>query len=184
MGTGGGLVVIDFSEHGNSAHFRREGWSGQEPDRVWGVGPRSVLRVPLQSSGRPIMLEAELGPNHAPPEIDGQLVRVRVNGAPVGGIRLMALSVLRCNIDPALTRADGLLEIEFECPGFYVPAGLGGDSSDPRPLSCWFTFVRLYTTDMFSPGPHFPASELPIPRRSLSAAATCGCTFQRDAGSL
>ena len=129
MGTGGGLVVIDFSEQGNSAHFRGEGWSGQEPDRVWGIGPRSVLRVPLQSSGRSMMLEAELGPCHAPPEIVGQIVQVRVNGAVIGGSRVQALSVLRCEIDPALARPDGILEIEFECPGFYVPAGLGGSIS-------------------------------------------------------
>jgi hypothetical protein len=162
MGTGGGLIVIDFSEQGNSAHFRGEGWSGQEPDRVWGIGPRSVLRVPLQSSGRPMMLEAELGPCHAPPEIAGQIVHVRVNGAAAGGIRLEGLSMLRCEIDPAVARPDGILEIEFEFPGFYVPAGLG-DSVDQRPLSCWFTFVRVYTTDMFNPGPHFPPSEPDIP---------------------
>jgi hypothetical protein len=162
MGTGGGLVVIDFSEQGNSGHFRGEGWSSQESDRVWAIGPRSVLRVPLQASGRPMMLEAELGPCHAPPEIAGQIVHVRVNGSPVGGIRLEALSMLRCEIDPALSSPDGILEIEFECPGFYVPAGLG-DSVDQRPLSCWFTFVRLYTTDMFHPGPQFPASEPDIP---------------------
>ena len=182
MGTGGGLVVIDFSEWGNSAHFRGEGWSGQEPDRVWGVGPRSVLRVPLQSSGRPMILEAELGPCHAPPEIAGQLVHVHVNGVPVGGIRLTALSVLRCNIDPALARPDGLLEIEFECPGFYVPAGLG-DSNDQRPLSCWFTFVRVYTTDMFSPGPHFAASEPDTPEIAVTPPFA-DATFPSGAGCL
>jgi hypothetical protein len=62
MGTGGGLVVIDFSEQGNSAYFRRDGWSGQESDRVWGIGPRSVLVVPIQSSGRSIVMEAEIAP--------------------------------------------------------------------------------------------------------------------------
>ena len=167
MGTGGGLIVIDFSEQGNSAHFRGEGWSGQEPRMVWGIGSRSVLRVPIQSSGRPMMLEAELGPCRAPPEIAGQIVHVRVNGTTIGGIRLEARSVLRCGIDPALARPDGMLEIEFECPGFYVPAWLGV-SGDRRPLSCWFTFVRVYTTDMFSPGPHFPPSEPDIPEAGLS----------------
>jgi hypothetical protein len=114
-----------------------------------------------------MMLEAELGPCHAPPEIAGQIVQVRVNGAVVGSSRLQTLSVLRCGIDPALARPDGLLEIEFECPGFYVPAGLGG-SGDRRPLSCWFTFVRVYTTDMFRPGPHFPPSEPGTPEIVLT----------------
>jgi hypothetical protein len=167
MGTGGSLIVIDFSEQGNSAHFRAEGWSGQEPGRVWGIGPRSALRVPIQSSGRPMMLEAEIGPNHGPPEVTGQIVNVRVNGTVIGGVRLEALSVIRCSIDPVIARPDGILEIEFECPGFHVPAWLGV-SGDQRSLSCWFTFVRLYTTDMFEPGPHFPASDPAIPVIGLS----------------
>jgi hypothetical protein len=163
MGTGGGLIVIDFSEQGNSAHFRGEGWSGQETYRVWGIGPRSVLRVQLQSFGRSMVLEAELGPCNGPAEIGCQIVHIRVNGTAVGSARLEALSVLRCEIEPALARPDGILEIEFECPGFYVPAGLG-DSEDQRPLSCWFNLVRLYTIDMFGVGPDFPASEPDIPR--------------------
>lgn len=162
MGTGGGLVIIDFSEQGNSAYFRGEGWSGQEPDRVWAVGPRSALRVPLQSCGRPMTLEAELGPCHAPPDIAGQMVHVRVNGTAIGSSKLLALSLLRCTIDPSLCGPDGILDIEFEFPGFYVPAGLG-DSVDQRPLSCWFTFVRIYTTDMFRTGLHFPANEPDVP---------------------
>src|SRR6266568_3558592 len=73
MRTGGALLVIDFSKAGNSAHFRREGWSGQEDDRVWAVGPRAVLRAPIQSSGRSLILEAEIGPCRVPPEVGGQL---------------------------------------------------------------------------------------------------------------
>src|ERR1700722_2076168 len=98
MGTGGGLVVIDFSEHGNSAHFRGEGWSGQEKDRVWGIGPRSVLRIPIQSSGRSIILEAEIGPCHAPPAVTGQIVHVRVNGVALGGVRLESPAMVRCEM--------------------------------------------------------------------------------------
>jgi hypothetical protein len=167
MGTGGGLVVIDFSEHGNSAHFRGEGWSGQEKDRVWGIGPRSVLRIPIQSSGRSIILEAEIGPCHAPPAVTGQIVHVRVNGVALGGVRLESPAMVRCEMAPAIARPDGVLEVEFECPGYYMPGWLG-ISGDKRPLSCWFNFIRLYTTDMFSPGPHFPASSPDIPVIGLS----------------
>src|ERR1700726_2542159 len=104
MGTGGGLVVIDFSETGNSAHFRRDGWSGQEPDRVWGIGPRSVLEVPIQSAGRPVVLEAEIAPAVASPHVTGQLVRVRVNGISIGGVRIVSRTMIRCEIDPAAVR--------------------------------------------------------------------------------
>jgi len=162
MGTGGGLVVIDFSARGNSAYFRHDGWSGQEPDRVWGIGPRCVLRVPLQTSGVAFVLEVELGPCHAPPEIAGQIVRLRVNGAAIGWARLDAQAMIRCEIDTSIANRDGTQDIEFEFPGFYQPKMLG-PSNDSRPLSAWFSFARLYTTDMFRPGPHFPASHPDIP---------------------
>jgi len=167
MGTGGGLVVIDFSEQGNSAYFRVDGWSGQEPDRVWAIGPCSIVRIPLQSSGRPIMLEVEAAPCDAPPVITGQIVRVQVNGTVIGGVRLESRALIRCEIAPELARPDGVLEVEFKCPGFYVPM-LSGINDEMRPLSCWFTFIRAYTTDMFSPGPHFPASRPDIPVIALS----------------
>jgi hypothetical protein len=162
MGTGGGLVVIDFSEQGNSAHFRRDGWSGQEPDRVWAVGPHSQLRVPIQSSGRPLMLEVEIDPCREPPMVAGQLVRVEINGTAIGGVRLDRPSMIRCEIDPAICGEDGVLDLDFAFPGFLRP-GLLGISADDRPLSGSFSFIRLYTTDMFRPGPHFPTSNPAIP---------------------
>ena len=162
MGTGGGLVVIDFTKQGNSAHFLRDGWSGQEPDRVWAVGPRSRLVVPIPTSGRAIILEAELAPTDPSPIAAGQIVRVRVNGSAIGGIRLNSRTMIRCEIDPAIAGHEGRLDIEFEFPGFYRPNSLGV-AGDDRPLSCWFSFARLYTTDMYKPGPWFPASHGDIP---------------------
>ncbi len=159
---------LSTSQNGATARISavRAG-AGRSPILSGALVRAALLRVPLQSSGRPMMLEAELGPCQAPPEITCQLVHVRVNGTAVGGARLQALSLLRCEIEPTLARPGGILEIEFECPGFYVPAGLD-DSADQRPLSCWFTFVRVYTTDMFSPGPHFAPSEPDIPEIAAS----------------
>jgi hypothetical protein len=167
MGTGGGLVVIDFSEKGNSAYFRREGWSGQEPDRVWAVGPRSLLRIPIQSSGRAIILDAEIDPRREPPMVMGQLVRVGINGTDVGSVRINRPSMIRYKIDPEIAGREGVLDLEFAFPGFFRPDLLGA-SGDSRPVSGSFSFIRLFTTDMFTPGPHFPTSRPAIPVVSLS----------------
>jgi hypothetical protein len=168
MGTGGGLLIIDFSRLGNSAHFRGEGWSGQEDDRVWAVGPCAILRVPMQTSGRSLIVEAEMGPGRMLPEIGGQLVRVVVNGTALGWVRLDARSMIRCEIGAALTREDGILDVAFDFPGYFRPAALR-PGEDKRPLAAWFSFVRLYTTDMFKPGPHFPTSGPDIPVVGLSS---------------
>lgn len=162
MGTGGGLVVIDFSEKGNSAHFRREGWSGQEPDRVWAVGPRSLLRIPIQSAGRRMVMDVEIEPCREPPLVLGQLVRVGINGTAIGGFRLDRPSMIRCEIDPEIAKRDGVLDLEFAFPGFFR-RDLLGISADSRPLSGSFSFIRIFTLDMFTPGPHFPTSNPAIP---------------------
>jgi hypothetical protein len=167
MGTGGGLVVIDFTENGNSKFFRREGWSGQEPDRVWAIGPRTVLVVPIQASCRPVVLEVELAPGLAVPRIEGQIVRVTVNGKTLGHVRVTARCMIRIEVDPDLTGQDGGLSIEFGFPGFWRPAEVF-ESEDGRPLSCWFSFIRIYTMDMFKPGPWFPTSHPDIPIVNLS----------------
>ena len=150
MGTGGGLVVIDFSQQGNSAHFRAEGWSGQEPDRVWAIGPRSRLVVPIQSSGRPVGTEAELGPGEPSSICVGQIVRLRVNGIAIGGgVRVNTRTMICCEIDPALAAPSGVLNLDFEISGFHRPAVV---LLAPPRLSGWFSFVRLYTLDMDPPG--------------------------------
>ena len=50
---GGSLINIDFSENGNSALFRRDGWSGQEHSVVWAVGPHSSLGLTIAGFGQP-----------------------------------------------------------------------------------------------------------------------------------
>lgn len=116
----------------------------------------------IQSSGRPIVLEAELAPGQPSPNITGQIVRVAVNGTNLGSVRIDGRSMVRTEIDPVLICQNGVLKIEFGFPGFHRP-DLACDSSDERPLSCWFSFVRVYTLDMFKPGPWFPTSHPDIP---------------------
>ncbi len=108
------------------------------------------------------MLEAELAPGQPSPNITGQIVRVAVNGTNLGSVRIDGRSMVRTEIDPVLICQNGVLKIEFGFPGFHRP-DLACDSSDERPLSCWFSFVRVYTLDMFKPGPWFPTSHPDIP---------------------
>ena len=163
MPNGGCLVVIDFSKEGNSEYFRRDGWSDQEPGWVWGIGARSQLRIPIEAAGSPLVLEAEIAPAVFQDLITRQIVRVQINGIALGGVRLDGRSMIRCEIDPALLRADGILEIEFGFPGFFRP-GFARLSPDDRPLSCSFYVVRVYTIDLIRFGPNFLAGapETPV----------------------
>ena len=148
--TRGGFVLIDFGEGGNSAYFREEGWSGQEREMIWGAGPRSRLRIPFQAAGQAVVLEADINPCRAHPEIAGQIMRIRVNGIPVGDTRLDERTLVQCEIDPAIAGTGGILEVDFEFPGFFRPSGFR-QSLDRRPLSGAFFLVRVHTKDMSLP---------------------------------
>jgi len=172
---GGSLIVIDFSQNGNSARFRGKGWSGQEPTMVWGLGPSSTLRVPMETAGKPVVLEAEIDPCRHPPALSGQIVRVLVNGTELGAARLSVRSMIRCEIDPELIVDNAPLDIEFQFPGFVRPKALR-HSGDGRALSGAFSFVRLYTKGLFETGARcgpmhhsFPVLTLTPPMPPISA---------------
>ncbi len=159
---GGSLVHIDFTVHGNSSRFRREGWSGQEPLFVWAVGFRSSLALTIPSFGRPLVLEFEVEPNRRLPTVTGQIVRVTVNGADLGSAVIRSRAMVRCELDPAIIGDGDSLAIAFECPGFYRPGWLR-PGADDRPLSLAFTFVRVYTKDMMEAGPWCAPSAQGVP---------------------
>ena len=168
---GGVLTIVDFGEHGNSAIYRREGWSGQEPRAIWGLGPRSVLRLTIQPTGRPVVLDAEIDPCRQLPNLRGQIVRVRVNGTAIGAARLDQRSMIRAWIPPSAQREDGVLEIEFGFPGFLRPKSMRY-SGDIRPLSGLFSFVRAYTQDLLPPGPWCAPTHSNFPVIEVSPPAT------------
>jgi hypothetical protein len=150
-GASGSLAVIDFSQNGNSASFRKDGWSAQEPDMVWGVGPRSSLRLTVHPYDQPLILEAEIDPCRNPPTIVGQFLRVAANRVAIGSARLLKRSVIRCEIQPEIAGEDGVLDIEFFFPGFLRPSRLRC-SQDTRPLSGSFSFVGVYTKTIYELG--------------------------------
>ena len=170
MGTGGSFVAIDFCDSGNSAYFRRDGWSQQEPRTVWACGPRASLRVALQAAGRAAVMEAEIDPFRAPPWVSGQIVRIRVNDTDACEAHVTERTMIRCHLDPEMLRPDGMIDIEFLFPSFTVPAFMRF-GEDTRPLAAAFAFVRFYTLDMFRPGPAFPPSDPGIPVMELARPA-------------
>ena len=117
------------------------------------------------------MLEAEITPCRKPPEIAGQIVRVHVNGILLGDTLLSEQAMIRCEIDPAITRDDGILDVVFEFPAFFRPDALR-HSKDTRPLSGAFTVVRAYTKDMFTPDSRRKPGHPGIPVAVLSPPQT------------
>ncbi len=133
---------------------------------VWAVGPRSSLSLTIPSFGQALVLEFEVIPCRHEQLPAGQLLRVCVNGMPIGSARLMRPAMVRCEIGQDMINDSGSLEIDFEFPAFYRPAWLRY-AADSRPLSAAFRFLRVYTKDIMRPGPWCEPSDAEIPVVSL-----------------
>jgi hypothetical protein len=147
---GGVPVEVDFHGTGNSAAFRLDGWSTPEPDRLWSVGPASVLRMPRPTDRGPLILDVEVAPSIHGALLRGQLLRVRVNGHLLGSMVLTMRAVLRARIEPERLGDAEFFELRFEHPCFVAPAHLRF-SVDARPLGVSFFRVRLYSESLLQP---------------------------------
>jgi hypothetical protein len=154
---GGFLLSVDFSANGNSAAYRVNGWSDQEPGRVWAVGGTSTLRLPSVWDRTPLLLDLEMAACHRPPVIRGQILRVSVNGQCLGSAFLQGRSLLRCHLPAGILAGDGPIEVLFEHPGFTSQAMLGL-TDDMRPLAVCFFAARLYSESWVETEPSLATS--------------------------
>jgi len=137
---------VDFRASGGSAAWRGAGWSAQEADGVWSVGPRSVLTLPGLPKDWPddeaATLEFDLSPCLAPPLVTAQYVSLTLNGVALGWQRVEGPARIRCAVAPGLMRAGETSVLTCEHPGFVRLDRLGAGADD-RPLALRVTEVRL-----------------------------------------
>jgi hypothetical protein len=136
---------IPFKRGSNTAAFRGEGWSYEEPNQIWTVGRRSSLRFPIAASGQTVILDLHVAPFISPPLLRAQLLRIFVGERLYQTTILTERCVLRLRIPPELLSGHGLLELRFEHPGYLSPSAMRR-SNDKRPLAIAFFSVRLFVS--------------------------------------
>lgn len=136
---------------------------------VWAIGPHCSLALTLAAFGQPLMLEFEAVPCRHDPVPAGQVVRVSVNGVPLGSALLTQPTMVRFEIGPDVTNETGSLAIDFEFPTFFRPIWFryAGDS---RPLAVAFRFLRVYTKNIMKAGSWCEPSDNEIPIVCISAS--------------
>lgn len=137
------LLSLTFGKHGNEANYLGNGWSGDEPDGRWMVGPGSEVWLEHPGSGHDLILELDVGVMAAP---FGQSQQRLVVGARNQGIAQVSVSrggELGFHIPASLVATPGPVRLLFVHPDFQRPMDLQGGSDD-RQLSFQVRTLRMF----------------------------------------
>jgi hypothetical protein len=152
------VLLVDFGAAGNSALVRAAGWSGQEADSVWTMGPLSTLALPRVPMRETFLLDLDINPCRIEQcGVLGQVLAVGIDGHALGQARITGPCRLRCRIPAGLIVPDDAgapggagqarVTLAFEHP-CYVRPDLLGANKDSRPLAIRFFRLRLYPESM------------------------------------
>jgi len=137
------MIAAHFAlgKRGTIGHRPQDGWSEPEDGFTWSIGTSSRLRAALPDGVGQAFLELELNPFVVPGQFSSQVLRVRVNGVPVGEDRLVGEGTVGYTIPDHAIGADRGVLIELEHPDARCPAEFG--LQDGRRLGFMLRGVRL-----------------------------------------
>jgi hypothetical protein len=152
------VLLVNFGAGGNSHAVRAAGWSGQEADWVWTVGPHSTLTLPLLPDSGTFILDLDITPCRIEQiGVHGQMLAISIAGHLLGRCRVTGPCRLQCRIPAELFAPDdalkpsetgqGRMTLSFEHPCYACP-DLVSANKDGRPLAIRFFGLRLYPDSM------------------------------------
>jgi hypothetical protein len=123
-------IDVGFGLGSNLADIPREGWSGQEPDYTWSVGPQSMLLLPRPAPAESYELNLHLEPFVHEPEIALQRLSLQINGKPVFAARIPERVVLQIQVSRDVIQAQNPLRLVFDHPDAARPSDITGFADD------------------------------------------------------
>ena len=178
-----GELAIEFSAGGNSADYRRGGWSNAELRHTWTIGTDSALELPRPGAPGTYTLSVKLAPYLWKEKLQAQRLVVTVNGSEVGSYVVRKATVLECQLPWALIADKDIIAVVFHHPDAAKPNEVSG-VPDQRIIA--LAFETLFLARANEPQPVSPPAPpvLPVPpaRSTLSAAATAAKDKFGDAG--
>lgn len=133
---------IDFATKAADKYLG-SGWSAPEPAFRWTDGPTAQVAFSLDRV-QPLVLQMELQPFVAPPELPQQRIAIDVNGHRLGRLDLSAPGVRSVTVPAAVLRTANVLQLGL--PDAQSPASLLG-SSDARRLGVAVRWIRALPQD-------------------------------------
>jgi hypothetical protein len=137
---------VTFGRAGNYGAFATAGWSGPEAGYTWTLGPRAVLRLPMDAApATPLRLTIRARAFIIPPALMSQRILVSVGGVAVGEWTLTDGSVQEETFDvPASAFAGGPnVEVVLDLPDATSPVAIDYNP-DPRILALAVSEVGLH----------------------------------------
>lgn len=116
---------IQFSQGGNSEHYRVSGWSHTETDFTWTEGTSAKLELPVPSTAGPWILKVLMSGLIQPPARTSQPVEVYANDQKIAEWQVGSVSEFSATIPGEVTKPGGTLMLEFRTPNATSPKALG-----------------------------------------------------------
>ena len=141
-GAAEGGLVIDFGRTGNSAAYRRAGWSDPELRHTWTIGRESTLEFPRPVLPGDYRLVLEVGPFLWRDRLPAQHLTVCVNGREVGDFAISRVEAVECPVPwPLIARSEWVL-VTLSHPDAARPIDVNG-VRDEREIALAFETVSF-----------------------------------------
>jgi hypothetical protein len=135
-------LLIDFSDRGNSAQYRLDGWSGQEAEHIWTDGDSSSLALAFKQPEARYRLEILAWPFVVPDKIPAQTLFVSLEDTQIGKFNVRGgQNLLECDIPAELTTA-AQTTLRFRHPDAAKPSDYLPDTGD-RVMALAFRRITL-----------------------------------------
>jgi hypothetical protein len=152
------ILTLSFGKDGNESNYLGNGWSGDEPEGRWMVGPASELWLEHPGQDHDLILELDLGVVDVPSGLAAQRLVIGARNRGIAQIAVAHGGVLGFHIPANLVTGPGPVRLLFVHPDFRRPMDVGGGSDD-RQLSFSMRSLRLFRVLPRPPAPI--ASALP-----------------------
>jgi hypothetical protein len=117
----GDELSIDFGRAGNSAEYRRVGWSDPEPRHTWTIGQESTLEFPRPVLPGDYKLVLDVGPFLWQDRLPAQHLVVSVNGREVGNFTIKEIARVECSVPWRLIERNDWVSVTLSHPDAARP---------------------------------------------------------------
>jgi len=162
-----GVTELQFGWNETTEGWLEEGFGEPEDNFVWALGRRSVLRVPVDGSGQPVLAALDIRPFLDPPHAVRQRLVVGQDGRLLTYLDLQIRTVVALLLTPKKGQRSVLLQFE------HVDAEAGAARlryEDGRPFAYGLDNVRMFP----APPAHVPAARAPL-RGSMDDGSMAAC---------
>jgi hypothetical protein len=153
-----GMTEIRFGWNETTEDWLAEGFGEPEDNFVWALGRRSVLRMPVDGSGQPVLAALDMRPFLDPPQLEWQRLMVGQDGRLLTYLDLHVPTVVALRLTPKPGQSSVLLQFDH----MNAEAGRGRIRHDSGlPFAYALENLRLFP----APPPHAAVSRARIEGR-------------------